>query len=339
MYILGIETTCDESGLGLIEFKNNKLRIIKNELSSQTKIHSHYGGVVPILAAREHQKNLPLLLKKINQDFNLKKIDYLALSVGPGLLPALVAGKQFTQELASKLNKKIIPVNHLAAHWYSIVITKDTTNWQKIISIKFPALVLIVSGGHTTLYLFKSWSERRKLGETVDDAAGECLDKCARALGLNYPGGPEIEKKAKKAKNFFPLPKPLLNKGYQFSFAGLKTAFIDLLTELKKFQKINDQTISDLAASIQKTVCEILIHKVKKASQDLKIKTIIVSGGVSANQTLKKMFKKALPETRIYFPQKKFATDNGINIALAGYFLWQENSLALEPDKIEVFAR
>ncbi|GIW65225.1 MAG: tRNA N6-adenosine threonylcarbamoyltransferase [Candidatus Parcubacteria bacterium] len=340
MYILGIETTCDESGLGLIEVKDNKLRIIKNELSSQVKIHQPYGGVVPILAAREHQKNLPLLLKRVKENFDLKKIDYLAFSVGPGLLPSLIAGKQFAQELSLKLKKRIIPVNHLAAHWFSVIINnKNINDWQKIISIEFPSLVLIVSGGHTTLYLFKSWNEKRKLGETVDDAAGECLDKCARALGLDYPGGPEIEKKAKKAKNFFSLPKPLLTKGYQFSFAGLKTAFIDLLTELKKYQKIEDEIINDLAASIQKTIFEILIYKTKKASQDLKIKTIIVSGGVSANQTLRKMFKKALPEAKIYFPQKQFATDNGVNIAIAGYFLWQENKLSMEAKEIEVFAR
>lgn len=339
MQILGVETTCDESGLGLIEFQEDKFKILKNEVSSQVKIHNRYGGVVPILAAREHEKNLPLLLKKIEKDFDLRKIDYLALSVGPGLLPALVAGKKFAQDLARKLKKKIIPVNHLTAHWYSVLIKKNETKWQRIQSIEFPALILVVSGGHTILYLFKSWHEKRKLGETLDDAAGECLDKCARALNLGYPGGPEIEKRSLGAKNFFSLPKPLLQRGYQFSFAGLKTAFIDLLLEIKKLNQLNEQTINDLAASLQKTVFEVLIYKLKKASENLKTQTIIITGGVSANQTLKKMTRKVFPQTKIYFPHKKFATDNGINIALAGYFLLKENNLSLKANQIEVFSR
>ncbi|MCS7200672.1 MAG: tRNA (adenosine(37)-N6)-threonylcarbamoyltransferase complex transferase subunit TsaD [Patescibacteria group bacterium] len=336
MYILGIETTCDETGLGLIEVKENRVKIIDNQLSSQVKIHQPYGGVVPILAAREHEKNLPFLFKRIKNSFELEKVDYLAFSVGPGLLPSLLAGKKFIQELAKNLNKKVIPVNHLSAHWYSVLIRKKTQQWQKFITINFPALVLVVSGGHTTLYVFKSWNERRKIGETVDDAAGECLDKCARALGLGYPGGPEIERRAKMAKKFFSLPKPLLQKGYQFSFAGLKTAFIDLVSQIKKYGKLDEGTVNDLCASLQKTIFEIIIYKMKKASRDFKVKTLIVSGGVSANQTFKRMFKKAMPEIPIYFPQKSLATDNGINIALAGYF---NLSSAVEVDKIEVFPR
>lgn len=339
MYILGIETTCDESGLGLLEIQEDKFKILKNEVSSQVKIHNRYGGVVPILAAREHEKNLPLLLKRIKENFDLRKIDYLAFSVGPGLLPALVAGKKFTQNLAKELKKEIIPVNHLAAHWYSVLIRKNENDWQKIQTIEFPALVLIVSGGHTSLYLFKSWSEQRKLGETLDDAAGECLDKCARALNLGYPGGPEIEKRAMKAKNFFSLPKPLLQNGYKFSFAGLKTAFIDLLLEIKKFNRLDEQTINDLSASLQKTVFEILIYKLKKASENFKTSTIVISGGVSANNTFKKMAQKVFTQGKIYFPHRKFATDNGVNIALAGYFLLKENKLTLKANEVEVFPR
>lgn len=338
MFILGIETTCDETGIGLIEFKDDKLRILKNELASQIKVHQKYGGVVPILAQREHQKNLPILLKNIEKDFDLNKIDYLAFSVGPGLLPALVAGKEFVQNLAKKLNKKIIPVNHLSAHWYSVLI-KNKKDWQKIKNIEFPALVLIVSGGHTTLYLFKNWKERRILGETLDDAAGECLDKSARALGLSYPGGPEIEKRAKLAKNYFALPKPMLTRGYHFSFSGLKTAFVDLVDEIKKLKKFDEEIINDLAGSIQKTVFEILIYKIKKAKENYQPKSIIISGGVSANQTLRKMMKKNFPNDKIYFPEKVFATDNGINIALAGYLLLKEGVEPLDYDKIEVFAR
>jgi N6-L-threonylcarbamoyladenine synthase len=337
MFILGIETTCDETGMALIEAKENKVRILKNELATQYKVHQKYGGVVPILAAREHKKNLPLLLKNIEKDFDLRKIDFLSFSVGPGLLPALVSGKEFVQDLAKKLNKKIIPVDHLLAHFYSVFI-KNTKGWQEIKNIDFPCLVLIVSGGHTNLYLFKNFNEKRKLGETLDDAAGEVLDKCARYLGLPYPGGPEIEKLSQKAKNYFPLPKPMLQKGYHFSFSGLKTAFIELVDEIKKYKKIEEE-ISNLCFSLQKTIFEILIYKLKKAKENFEAKGIVISGGVSANQTLRKMIEKNFPQDKIYFPERKLATDNGLNIAIGGYFLYQNDFSPLDYKDIDVYPR
>jgi len=338
MIILGIETTCDETGVSLIEAENDRVRILKNELASQYKIHNKFGGVVPILASREHKKNLPLLLKKIEKDFNLERIDYLAFSVGPGLLPSLIAGKEFVTWLAKKLNKKIIPVDHLSAHWYSVLI-KNKIGWQKIKEIDFPALVLIVSGGHTNLYLFESWKKSKKLGQTLDDAAGESLDKAARALKLGYPGGPIIEKMSKLAKHSYILPKPILSKGYNFSFSGLKTAFLELINEIKKYKRINEQTVADLSFSFQKTVFEILIYKLKKASFEFKPKTIIVSGGVSANETLKKMVKKVLSDFQIYFPERTLATDNGVNISLAGYLLFKNSHQPVEPKNLEVYQR
>ena len=337
MFILGIETTCDETGIALIEAKENKVRILKNEIARQYKVHQKYGGVVPILAAREHKKNLPLLLKNIEKDFDLRKIDFLSFSVGPGLLPALVSGKEFVQDLAKKLNKKIIPVDHLLAHFYSVFI-KDKKGWQEIKEINFPLLVLIVSGGHTNLYIFKSFIEKRKLGETLDDAAGEVLDKCARYLGLPYPGGPEIEKLSQKAKNYFHLPKPMLQRGYHFSFSGLKTAFIELVDEIKKYKKI-DEEIPNLCFSLQKTIFEILIYKLKKAKENFEIKGIVISGGVSANKTLRKMIEKNFPQEKIYFPERKLATDNGLNIAISGCFLYKNDFSTLDYKDIEVYPR
>ena len=337
MFILGIETTCDETGIALIEAKENKVRILKNEIARQYKVHQKYGGVVPILAAREHKKNLPLLLKNIEKDFDLKKIDFLAFSVGPGLLPSLVSGKEFVQDLAKKLNKKIIPVDHLMAHFYSVFI-KNKIGWQEIKEADFPLLVLIVSGGHTNLYLFKNLKEKRLLGKTLDDAAGEVLDKCARYLGLSYPGGPEIEKLSQKAKNYFPLPKPMLQRGYHFSFSGLKTAFIELVDEIKKYKKI-DEEIPNLCFSLQKTIFEILIYKLKRAMEDFDTKGIALGGGVVANQTLRNMVKKHFPKEKIYFPEKKFSTDNGLNIAIGGYFLIKNNVQPLNYNKIEVYPR
>lgn len=336
MLILGIETTCDETGIALLEFQNDNVKILKNELASQVKIHQKYGGVVPILAAREHKKNLPFLLKNIEKDFNLKKVDFLAFSVGPGLLPALVSGKEFVINLAKKLNKKIIPVDHLSAHLYSVLIEYKFNEWQKLKNVEFPALGLVVSGGHSNLYLMESFEKRRKLGETLDDALGEILDKCARALGLKYPGGPEIERYAKKGKTLFSLPKPMLQRGYTFSFAGLKTAFIQLLDEIKKYKNLDERLISDLAFSLQKTSFEILIYKLKKAKENFRVKSIIVSGGVASNQTLRKMIKFYFQKTKIYFPERILATDNGINIALAGYFLKEK---VKNPEEIDVYPR
>jgi N6-L-threonylcarbamoyladenine synthase len=337
MFILGIETTCDETGIALIESKENNIRIIKNELRTQYIKHRKYGGVVPILAAREHKKNLPILLKNIERDFDLRKIDFVSFSVGPGLLPALVSGKEFVQNLTKKLNKKIIPVDHLMAHFYSVFI-KNKKNWQAIQKPNFPLLVLIVSGGHTNLYLFKNFKDKKKLGETLDDAAGEVLDKCARYIGLPYPGGPEIEKLSKKAKTYFPLPKPILERNYNFSFSGLKTAFIELVDEIKQYKKIEEE-IPNLCFSLQKTIFEILIYKLKKAKENFKAQEIAISGGVSANQTLRKMIKKYFPKEKIYFPEKELSTDNGLNIAIGGYFLYKNGINPIDYHQLDVYPR
>jgi len=341
VFILGIESTCDESGISLIQGEEDKIKVLANELRSQIKIHSPYGGVVPILAAREHKKNLPILLRRIEQFFDLKKIDYLAFSVGPGLLPSLVQGKEFVTTLAKKLKKKIFPVNHLQAHFYSVFLKENKLNvWQKLRSIEFPVLILVVSGGHTNLYLSEDGYRFRKIGETLDDAAGEALDKGARALGLGYPGGPIIEKRARLAKKLYSLPKPLLEKGLTFSFAGLKTAFRELIKNIEESKsQLDDEEINALAASLQKTIFEILIYKLQKAQKIYQPKSIVITGGVSANLTLRKMAKKVLRESKIYFPYPSLSTDNGLNIALGGYFLWKKGYSPLETDKIEVFAR
>ncbi len=324
MKILGIETTCDETGIALIEFKETKFRILSHKLRSQIKVHSKYGGIVPILAAREHKKNLPILfdslIREIKIDFK-KDIDYFAFSYGPGLPPALVEGKEFVVSLAKKYEKKIIPVNHLIAHFYSVLISKNKIGvWQKIKEIPLPALGLLVSGGHTILAFIEDFRKIKKLGETLDDAIGESLDKGARILGLDYPGGPKLEKLAKKGRPLFNLPHPLINqKNFNFSFAGLKTAFWELVEEIRKYNKL-DELKQDLAYSYQKTAFETVIIKTKKAFEKYRPKSIIVTGGVIANQFLRKMFVKVFG-TKVYFPVKNLSTDNGINIAFSGYFL------------------
>lgn len=324
MKILGIETTCDETGISIIEFDHDKFRILSNELRYQFNIHKKYGGIVPILAAREHKKNLEILYKEVFKKSKLKEkdIDYIAFAYGPGLPPALVEGKLFTQKVAKKINRKIIPVNHLLAHFYSVLIPKNKINiWQKIKKIDFPSLGLLVSGGHTILVYIKDFNNIKTLGETLDDAIGESLDKAGRLLGLDYPGGPKLEKLAKNGRAIFNLPRPMIGVGnYNFSFSGLKTAFLELIEEIKKYNKFDEDAKKDLAKSYQKAAFESLLIKTKKAYDRFKAKNIIICGGVSANQELIKMFKKVLSPQKIIYPVKSLATDNGAKIAFTGYF-------------------
>jgi N6-L-threonylcarbamoyladenine synthase len=338
MTILGIETTCDETGLAVLEFKGEKINILVHELRSQFEVHQKYGGVVPILAAREHTKNLPILYKKIKAIFDFENLDYLAFAYGPGLPPALVAGKEFAFKIAKELDKKIIPVNHLIAHLYSVLIPRNRIGfWQTLKTIKFPAIGLIISGGHTELLLMNSFTNIKKLGETLDDALGESLDKAGRLLELPYPGGPNIEKLAKKGRALFSLPRPMsFQKNYNFSFSGLKTAFWELIGEVKSLNKFDEKTKADLAASYQKASFEALLLKLKRAEENFKPKTIIVTGGVIANQTLRQWLIKLFGKSRLVFPDKSLATDNGIKIALAGYYLFQAGTKALQPSEIDI---
>mgnify|MGYP001773356211 CR=1 FL=1 len=341
--ILGVETTCDETGLAILEFdlKKERFRILANELALQYRVHQPYGGVVPILAAREHEKNLQILWQKIKLKVNPRTIDYIAFAYGPGLEPALLRGRDFTINLAKELKIKILPVNHLAGHFYSFLAKPLEKNyWQTLKAIQFPAIGLIISGGHTILYLFKNYFKKKKLGETIDDAVGEAFDKVGRMLDFPYPGGPKIEKLAKKGKPLFILPKPILERKFDFSFAGLKTAVLELVNELKFYDKFSEKTKADIAASFQKTIFEILIYKTLKAIRTFKAKTIVAGGGVAANRSLKREMKKFFKNYQVYFPDKILATDNAINIALAGYFSLQEGKSPLtNPDKLEVYPR
>jgi len=338
MKILGIETTCDETGIALLEFieKNElKFKIINHQLRTQFNIHSKYGGIVPILAAREHKKNLPLLYEKLLKETkeNPKNFDYIAFSNGPGLPPALISGKEFVIHLSKKLNKKIIPVNHLLAHIYSVLIPKNKLNvYQKLKKIELPAICLLASGGHTILIYMEDFTKFKKLGETKDDAVGESLDKAGRILGLEYPGGPKLEKLAKKGKPMFNLPRPMAwQSNFNFSFSGIKTSFWELVEEIKQYNKFDEETKKDLAASYQKAVFETLIIKTKKAYEKYKAKSIIVTGGVIANLTLRKMMIKVFG--KVVFPEKTLSTDNGINIAFAGYFFKDQSVM---PEKLDI---
>lgn len=365
MRILGIETSCDETGLAIVERRKEQKNIISSALASQVEIHQEYGGVFPTLAVREHKKNLLPLLKKVLKEANdlkktrgekrrkkeqevreilkreplllkatlifLKKhkkpeVDGIAVTVGPGLEPCLFAGVNFAKALASYWDLPIIPVDHMEAHILVNFLEK------KSIDI-YPAVALLVSGGHTQLVLMKEVGGYKLLGETRDDAAGECFDKTARILGLPYPGGPAISKEAQKIKDEktkfeIKLPRPMINSGnYDFSFSGLKTAVLYKVKETPEEIRESEQFIQEMSAEIEEAITDVLTEKTIKAAKDFNARAIILGGGVSANKRLKEKIKEEkLPKTSLFFPPPPLATDNGIMTAFVGIINFDERT-------------
>lgn len=337
MIVLAIETSCDDTCIAIIkanEKKLSKIKVLSNLISSQAKIHQKYGGVYPFLAKREHQKNLPLLLEKAKKKSKNPKINLIAVTVGPGLAPCLWAGVNFAKDLAAKLKVPIIPINHIEAHIYANFVRMN--NEQRTMNKIFPAISLVVSGGHTQLILARDFGKYEILGETRDDAAGECFDKIARILGLGYPGGPAIEKEAAKTKNTkqriqINLPRPMMyQKNYDFSFSGLKTATLYHYKKQTKKTKKSKEYIKAMSAEAQQAIIDVLIHKTIKAAKKHKVKTIILGGGVSANKELRKQMamkiKKEIPNTKYKIPDAKLSTDNASMIALTAYYHWLKNA-------------
>lgn len=320
MIILAIETSCDDTGIAFLDSKKGKFKILSNIVSSQTKIHKKYGGVFPSLAKREHSKNLPVVCEKATREAGNPKADLIAVTQGPGLDPCLWTGINFAKEIAEKENIPLVPVNHIEAH---ILI-----NFKKGLSKNtFPAICLVVSGGHTQLILMEKIGKYKIIGETRDDAAGECLDKTARILGLGYPGGPVISKKAslwnKKNKYKINLPRPMLNqKNYDFSFSGLKTAVLYDFKNRSEKGKKSPEYIKAICKEIQQAVIDVLLAKTLKAAREFGAKTIILGGGVSSNEELRKQFKEKIKEEKRKFmaPEPEFSTDNAAMVALTAHF-------------------
>lgn len=309
MIILAIETSCDDTCIAIIRASGKKrprFDILSNIVSSQIEVHKKYGGVYPSLAKREHQKNLPLVLEKALKKAKRPKIDVIAVTVGPGLDPCLWTGINFAKDLSKKLDLPIVPVNHIEGHILVNFIDKRPT---------FPAIVLVVSGGHTQLILIEDIGKYKILGETRDDAAGECFDKVARILGLGYPGGPAIAKLASQCKSQvtgIKLPRPMINqKNYDFSFSGLKTAVL--------YKHKGRKYVKEMCREVQQAIIDVLIKKTIKAAKDYRVKTIILGGGVSANKELRKQFKSKW-EHDLLVPLEEFSTDNAVMIGMAGYF-------------------
>lgn len=321
MKILAIETSCDETAISKViatgGIKVPKFEVVAKTISSQINIHRPFGGVVPNLAKREHEINLPLLLKEVDKKgFKKSDCDLIAVTVGPGLEPALWAGIVFAENLAKELGRPLIGINHLHGHMYSFLLSKEVP--KKI----FPAVCLLVSGGHTILLKVDSLTKYKKLGETVDDAVGEAYDKVARLLELTYPGGPEIEKLAKEGRATIPFPRPMLHQGnkknYNFSFSGLKTS---VLYYIRDHFPLKRGELADVAASFQTAATDVLVKKTMRAVEEIGAESVIVAGGVAANQFLRKELKKECDKVGINFlsPESEYNTDNATMIAAAGY--------------------
>lgn len=338
MKILSIETSCDDTGITIMEAKgdttNASFRVLVDSSNSQIKIHIPYGGVYPMLAKREHTKNLPILLEDALEKAKLNKktkpVDVIAVTYGPGLEITLWAGITFAQELAKKWNVPLIPTDHMEGHILS-AFGKNKGNF-KIPKVKTPILSLLVSGGHTQLILSKKWMQYEIIGETLDDAVGEAYDKVARMLGLPYPGGPQISKLAeterKNKKTYdFSLPRPMLySKNLDFSFSGLKTAVLYLIKKIALNGNLSEKIKREIALEFENAAIECLIYKTTKAIEKYKIKTIIVGGGVSANKHLQREMKKLTKgNIKLYFPQKELTGDNSIMIGTAGYLNYLKN--------------
>jgi N6-L-threonylcarbamoyladenine synthase len=316
---LGIETSCDETAAAVVrENEDGSAKILSNIVSSQIKEHEKFGGVVPELAARAHVENIDFIINKALDESNLSvaHVDGVAATAGPGLIVCLTVGLNVGKSIAAFAKKPFVAVNHLEGHALSPGLENK---------IKFPYLLLLISGGHSQYLIVKDINEYEQLGTTIDDALGEAFDKTSKMLDLGYPGGPNVEKFSKLGdKNFYKLPEPIINKaGCNLSFAGLKTAV------LREAKNINgDQRLKyNLAASFQHTVNKILEKKTKEAMKQFKVKTslkekipFIVAGGVAANMSIRKNLEKVCAEMNFVplFPDLKFCGDNAAMIAWAG---------------------
>lgn len=354
MTILGIETSCDETAAAIVEKKDGKLLLRSNIISSSLDLHAETGGIIPEIAARKQIEFIhPVLQKALEESFGKGKtselfsqIDAIAVTYGPGLIGSLLVGVETAKTLSLALNKPLIPVNHMVGHIYANFIDTAEESIRKE-QIQFPALALVVSGGHTDLLLMKAHGEFQLLGGTRDDAAGECFDKCARLLGYNYPGGPKIAQLATKGDpKHIPFPRPMLGShDYDFSFSGLKTAFLNetkkhfpiLRNNISPNEKIGwqqavvennltpkeKQTIYDLCASLEDAIFTVLIKKLSKAAKEYTVQSILLSGGVAADKKLRERLGamvEQLPDTNLFFPTKKLCTDNAAMIAAAAAY-------------------
>jgi N6-L-threonylcarbamoyladenine synthase len=313
--ILAIESSCDETACAVLE---NGRTLLASTVASQMDIHARYGGVFPEVASRQHVLSIVPVIEQTLEKTNLslKDIDAIAVTRGPGLAGSLVVGMNAAKGLALGTGKPIVGVNHLEGHIYSSWIYNAGQEVPP--EPQFPLMALLVSGGHTELNMMTDHLTYRRLGATLDDAAGEAFDKVARLLGLSYPGGPSVQKAAEKGDpKRFKFPRAKLDSPYDFSFSGLKTAVLYQVNDLKK--EHTPIPVEDLAASFQATVVETLFDKTIQAARDFHAKEILVAGGVSANRPLREIFQSQ-SEFKVHIPAFSLCTDNAAMIAAAGYY-------------------
>lgn len=316
MLILGIESSCDETGVALVNANVMPVpKLLGHQLYSQIEMHRQYGGVVPELASRDHIRRITPLTRSVMEQANLQltDVDVVAFTQGPGLAGALLVGAGYACALACALDKPVLGIHHLEGHLLSPFLSMDPP--------AFPFIALLVSGGHTQLMLVHGVGHYQLLGETIDDAAGEAFDKSAKLLGLDYPGGPELAKLAQHGDaQAFDLPRPMLHsKNLDFSFSGLKTAVLTQQKRLEEMGSMSEQQRADLAASTQAAIVEVLVKKSLNALKQTGIKRIVVAGGVGANALLRSQLNAACERRniKVHYPELALCTDNGAMIALA----------------------
>ena len=318
IYILAIESSCDETSMSIIKNGSEEIATI---VLSQIDIHKTYGGVVPEIASRNHIENITIVLDELLNKSNMKIEDITAIGVtyGPGLIGSLLIGVQAAKTISLVTGKPLIPVHHIAGHIYANNLEKRLT---------FPLIALVVSGGHTELIYMKEDYSFKKIGGTLDDAVGECYDKVAKVIGLEYPGGPKVDKLAHIGKDTYDLPYPLNDNTYNFSFSGIKSAVINLVhNETQRGNEINKE---NLCASFQERVTSVIVKKTMRALKEYNVNNLIVAGGVSANQGLRERLEEECKANNINlsFPRLSYCTDNAAMIGAAAYFAYQKNILA-----------
>lgn len=319
MLVLGVETSCDETSVSLVE---NGKTVLSNVVLSQIDIHKEYGGVVPEIASREHVKGITYVFDQAMTKANKRyeDIDLIAVTQGPGLIGSLLIGVNAAKIISLNYEIPLIGIHHIAGHIYANNIEHD---------MEFPLLALVVSGGHTELILMREHFDFLKLGETQDDAVGEAYDKVARILGLPYPGGPQVDKLSLLGQDMFHFPRPMVSTDdYNFSFSGLKSHVIN--THHNMVQRLEEIKAEDFCRSFQDAVTDVLVEKTKRAAMQYGVKQVIVAGGVAANKGLRQKMSERITQLPVFFPHIKYCTDNAAMIAVAGYFKYQKDHQASE---------
>jgi len=313
MLVLGIETSCDETGVALYDTKRG---LIADALYSQVELHERYGGVVPELASRDHLRKLTPLVRQViaESGLSLQDLEGVAYTAGPGLIGALMTGASLARSLAFALNIPALGVHHMEGHLLAPLLDQSPP--------EFPFVALLVSGGHTQLIRVDALGKYKLLGESLDDAAGEAFDKTAKMMGLGYPGGPRLAKLAEQGtQGRFRFPRPMTDRpGLDFSFSGLKTATLTCVNHLKKEAILDNQAMADVAWAFQDAVVDTLVIKCKRALKQTGMKRLVIAGGVSANQHLREQLSKSLQGMggQVFYPSLAYCTDNGAMIAFAG---------------------